>query len=64
MNKRIYELIKQVIQKGQKLRIHWVKAHVSIIQNEMIDAAAKKEALNFEENQCLEFTLKGQFVES
>ena len=72
MNKRIYELIKQVIQKGQKLRIHWVKAHVSIIQNEMIDAAAKKEALNFRRETLFEekpqdpgeVTLKGQLVES
>ena len=69
---RLCQLLKSLSSRGRRLRLHWVKAHSSIIQNEMIDAAAKKEALNFrrealfeEKPQFLgEFSLKGQIIES
>ena len=70
IDKLIFDLTKRVVERGCKLQLHWVKAHSSIVQNDMIDAAAKKEALNFrretlsEEKPQLpgEFTLKGQLV--
>ena len=72
VDKRIINLIQRISERGRKLRLHWVKAHSGITQNEMIDASAKKEALNFrretlfEEKPLLpgEFTLKGQLVDS
>ena len=68
----ILGVTKRLSERGRKLRLHWVKAHSSITQNDMIDAAAKKEALNFrretlfEEKPLLpgEFTLKGQLVDN
>ena len=72
MDKRIFDLTKRLSERGRNLRLHWVKAHSSIIQNEMIDAAAKKEALGFRRETLFEekplmpgdFTLKGQLVDS
>ena len=72
IDKRFRNLIQRIFDRGRKFRLHWVKAHSDIIQNEMIDVSAKKEALNFrretlfEEKPQLpgEFTLKGQLVEN
>lgn len=71
IDKRISDLTRRFFDRGRKLRLHWVKAHSSIIQNEMIDAAAKKEALNFRRETLFEekpllpgdFTLNGQLAE-
>ena len=72
LNKRCCDVVQRLLLRGRKLCLHWVKAHASVIQNELIDAAAKKEALNFrreklfeEKPQSLgEFTIQGQLVES
>ena len=69
---RIYSIIQQILWSGRSLSLHWVKAHSGIIQNEMLDQAAKKEAQNkkreslFEEipEMMGELTIRDKIVES
>ena len=71
LNKHLLETLSRLNARGKKLRLHWIKAHNSITQNEMIDAAAKKEALNFRREGLFdekpqhpgEITLNGQLVD-
>ena len=71
-HKHICNLLSRFSERGRKIRFHWVKAHSSIPQNDMIDAAAKKEALNFRREALFEekpelpgdFSLRGQIVDS
>ena len=44
LEKRIFSVLQQIERKGHSISLHWVKGHAGIIQNEMIDQAAKKEA--------------------
>ena len=72
IDKRICFLIDNLTQRGRTIRLHWIKAHASIEQNEALDAAAKKEARNFRRESLFEekpqfpgeFTLQGRLVEN
>ena len=43
---RIIQTLWTILSEGRTISLHWVKAHSGIVQNEMIDQAAKKEAQN------------------
>lgn len=72
LESRIFSVIRHILGQGHSISLHWVKGHSGIIQNELLDQAAKKEAQNkkreslFEEvpETVGELTLKDKMIES
>ena len=69
---RISMVVSKIVGAGHSISLHWVKGHSGIVQNEMLDQAAKKEAQNRNRESLLEeipemmgeLTIRDKIVES
>ena len=46
LENKIFPILRKIMADGRSVSLHWVKGHSGIVQNELLDQAAKKEAQN------------------